>query len=102
MIKVALPKAARALLGIGQCRQADASALSLPIIQRMEASDRKLRSIVDSLAKPIDVLLGRGVQGERVGTLSEGIRGGVRMKARFSAVGATGRKAGGLEREPNA
>jgi hypothetical protein len=74
----------------------------LPIIQRMEASDSQLRDIVDSLAKAIDVLLGRGVQAERVGTLSEGIRGGVRMKARFFAVGATGRKAGGLDWQRNA
>ena len=51
MITAAQMRAARALLGIDQRRLAALSGLSLPTIQRMEASDGVVRGNVDSLMK---------------------------------------------------
>jgi hypothetical protein len=49
MITAAQLRAARALLGIDQRELAQRSGLSLPTIQRMEASDGVVRGNVDSL-----------------------------------------------------
>ena len=49
MITSAQLRAARALLGIDQRRLADLSGLSVPTIQRMEASDGVVRATVDTL-----------------------------------------------------
>ena len=51
MITAPQLRAARALLGIDQRKLADLSGLSLPTIQRMEASDGVIRGNVDSLMK---------------------------------------------------
>ena len=48
MITAAQMRAARALLGIDQKELAELSGLSLPTIQRMEASDGVVRGTVDS------------------------------------------------------
>ena len=48
MITAAQMRAARALLGIDQRELAERSGLSLPTIQRMEASDGVIRGNVDS------------------------------------------------------
>ena len=59
-------RAARALLGIDQRQLAERSGLSLPTIQRMEASDGVIRGNVDSLMKVVDALRddGEGSQGD--------------------------------------
>ena len=49
-------RAARALLGFDQRALAKAAGLSLPTIQRMEASDGVVRGNVDSLMKLVDAL----------------------------------------------
>ena len=49
-------RAARALLGLDQRQRAEQSGLSLPTIQRMEASDGVIRGNVDSLMKLIGAL----------------------------------------------
>ena len=49
-------RAARALLGLDQKTLAELSGVSLPTIQRMEASGGNVRGIVDSLTKVIDAL----------------------------------------------
>ena len=49
MITAAQLRAARALLGIDQRELAAQAGLSLPTIQRMEASDGVIRGNVDSL-----------------------------------------------------
>jgi transcriptional regulator with XRE-family HTH domain len=49
-------RASRALLGIDQRTLAEAAGLSLPTIQRMEASDGVVRGNVDSLMKLIAAL----------------------------------------------
>ena len=51
MITAAQIKAARALLGMDQRTLAEAAGLSLPTIQRMEASEGTVRGNVDSLVK---------------------------------------------------
>ena len=56
MITAGQMRAARGLLGIDQRRLAELSGLSLPTIQRMEASDGVVRGNVDSLMKLIDAL----------------------------------------------
>ena len=56
MITAAQLRAARALLGVDQRRLAELSGLSVPTIQRMEASEGVIRGNVDSLMKLIDAL----------------------------------------------
>ena len=80
MITAAQMRAARALLGIDQRELAERASLSLPTIQRMEASDGVVRGNVDSLMKLVDALVANGIEliGEGV-TSSKGGRG-VRLK----------------------
>ena len=56
MITAAQLRAARVLLGIDQRRLAELSGLSVPTIQRMEASETMVRGNVDSLVKLITAL----------------------------------------------
>ena len=55
-------RAARALLDIDQRKLADLSGLSLPTIQRMEASDDIVRGNVDSLMKLVTALDKAGIE----------------------------------------
>lgn len=55
-------RAARALLGIDQKTLADMAGVSLPTIQRMEASDGTVRGIVETLTKVIEALNEAGVE----------------------------------------
>lgn len=81
MITAAQLKAARALLGIDQRRLAEASGLSLPTIQRMEASDGNVRGNVDSLVKVIDALNALGIEVIGAESASQSGGRGVRLKA---------------------
>jgi transcriptional regulator with XRE-family HTH domain len=54
-------RAARALLGIDQKALATMSGVSLPTIQRMEASDGTVRGTVETLTKVIEALNTAGV-----------------------------------------
>ena len=69
MITAAQLRAARALLGIDQRELARRSGLSLPTIQRMEASDGVVRGTVESLMKLVDALAANGIEliGEEIG-----------------------------------
>lgn len=80
MITAAQLKAARALLGMDQRMLAEAADLSLPTIQRMEASDGNIRGNVDSLVKLIAALDAAGVELIGEGAVSEGGGRGVRLK----------------------
>lgn len=81
MITSAQMRAARALLGIDQKRLAELSGLSVPTIQRMEASDGNVRGVVDSLTKVVQALDLAGVDLIGEGAASpEGGRG-VRLKS---------------------
>lgn len=61
---------------------AEASGLSLPTIQRMEASEGVIRGNVDSLMKLIAALEATGVELIGEGAASEKGGRGVRLKAR--------------------
>ena len=80
MITAAQLKAARALLGMDQRTLAEAADLSLPTIQRMEASDGTIRGNVDSLVKLIAALDAAGVELIGEGAASKGGGRGVRLK----------------------
>ena len=62
MITAAQLRAARALAGLDQRQLAEAAGLSVPTIQRMEASDGVVRGNVDSLTKLITALDAAGVE----------------------------------------
>jgi transcriptional regulator with XRE-family HTH domain len=62
MITASQLRAARALAGLDQRRLAELSGLSLPTIQRMEASDGVVRGVVDSLVKVIAAIETAGVE----------------------------------------
>lgn len=80
MITAAQLRAARALLGIDQRRLADLSGLSVPTIQRMEASDGTIRGNVDSLVKLIAALDAAGIELIGEGAVSQSGGRGVRLK----------------------
>jgi transcriptional regulator with XRE-family HTH domain len=73
-------RAARALAGLDQRGLAEASRLSLPTIQRMEASEGVIRGNVESLMKLIAALERAGVELINEGAVSESGGRGVRMK----------------------
>jgi transcriptional regulator with XRE-family HTH domain len=73
-------RAARALLGIDQRELAQRSGLSLPTIQRMEASEGVIRGNVDSLMKLIDALVAGGIELIGEGAASHDGGRGVRLK----------------------
>jgi predicted transcriptional regulator len=55
-------RAGRALLGIDQRRLAALAGVSLPTIQRMEASDGTVRGVVDSLTKVVAAFEAAGLE----------------------------------------
>jgi predicted transcriptional regulator len=74
-------RAARALLGMDQRRLAEAAGVSLPTIQRMEASNGQVRGNVESLVKVVEALERAGVELITEGATSNGGGRGVRLKA---------------------
>ncbi|MGA7803712.1 helix-turn-helix domain-containing protein [Bradyrhizobium sp.] len=89
MITAAQSRAARALLGIDQRRLAKLSGLSLPTIQRMEASETMVRGNVDSLVKLISALEAAGIELIDDGAVSHSLGRGVRLKVvRMKAAGS--------------
>lgn len=85
MITAAQLRAARALLGIDQRALAELSGLSVPTIQRMEASEAVIRGNVDSLMKLVAALDAAGIEliGEDVVSSSGGR--GVRLKSKLDS-----------------
>lgn len=82
LITAAQIRAARALLGIDQRQLAEVARLSIPTIQRMEASTgTQVRGNVESLTKVVNALetAGIGLIGERA--VSSGGGRGVRLKS---------------------
>lgn len=80
MITSGQMRAARALLGIDQRELAKRAHLSLPTIQRMEASGGVVRGNVDSLMKLIDALAINGIELIGEGGASASGGRGVRLK----------------------
>jgi len=81
MITAGQMRAARAMLGIDQRELAGLSGLSLPTIQRMEASDGVVRGNVDSLVKLVEALQDAGIELIAEGTTSSQGGRGVRLNA---------------------
>ena len=80
MITAAQLRAARALLGIDQRKLAEQSGLSLPTIQRMEASEGVVRGNVDSLMKLAGALDAAGIELISDNAASNSGGRGVRLK----------------------
>ena len=80
MFTAAQIRAARALRGIDQKTLAEMSGLSVPTIQRMEASDGVIRGNVDSLMKLIGALDAAGLELIGEGQASQGGGRGVRLR----------------------
>ena len=87
MITAPQMRAARALLGIDQKRLAELSGLSLPTIQRMEASEGVIRGNVDSLMKLVAAIETGGVELIGEGAASAGGGRGVRLRERAAPAG---------------
>ena len=80
MLTPAQLRAARALLGIDQRTLAERAGVSLPTIQRMEASDGYVRGVVDTLTKVIDALEREGIELIAENSVSSGGGRGVRLR----------------------
>jgi predicted transcriptional regulator len=91
MMTAAQMRAARALAGIDQKTLAAMSGVSLPTIQRMEASDGVVRSNVDTLVKVIEALGQAGIELVGDDQPSPGGGRGVRLKAAAPRPGEAGR-----------
>ena len=81
MITSGQMRAARALLGIDQRELAQRCRLSLPTIQRMEASDGVVRGNVDSLMKLVQALGAAGIELIGEGAASHNGGRGVRLRS---------------------
>ena len=82
MLTAAQLKAARALVGMEQKALSQASGVSLPTIQRMEASNGTVRGVIESLTKVMAALEAAGVEFINVGASSSGGGHGVRLRRR--------------------
>ena len=80
-------RAARALLAMDQRTLADLSGVSLPTIQRMEASDGVVRGTVETLTKVIEALNRAGV--DLIGDDARSDAGGRGVRLRQSPRPAT-------------
>ena len=79
------------MLGIDQRMLAELSGLSLPTIQRMEASDGVIRGNVDSLMKLVAALEAAGIELIAEGAVSEGRGRGIRLTRAEVATNIGGR-----------
>lgn len=101
MITAAQLRAARALLSLDQRKLAELSGLSVPTIQRMEASGGVIRGNVDSLMKLVAALDAAGIELIGEGAASSGGGGrGVRLKSAEPAKEERDRKIAGPEYGP--
>lgn len=80
MITAAQLRAARALLGIDQKTLAKLAGVSVPTIQRMEASTGNVRGVVESLTKVVDALNRAGIELIYDGAVSSEGGRGVRLR----------------------
>jgi transcriptional regulator with XRE-family HTH domain len=82
MITADQMRAARALLQVDQRQLAELSGLSLPTIQRMEASEGVIRGNIESLSKLISALNSAGIELINEGAVSQDGGRGVRLSRR--------------------
>ncbi|MBI5321249.1 helix-turn-helix transcriptional regulator [Bradyrhizobium sp.] len=95
MITSAQLRAARALLGLDQRQLAELSELSVPTIQRMEASDGVIRGNVDSLMKLIGALDKAGIELISDNAMSQGGGRGLRLRTTRASDPRQDKHAGG-------
>lgn len=86
MITAAQMRAGRALLGIDQQTLADLAGVSLPTVQRMEASQGHVRGVVDTLMKIVAAFDKAGIELIGENASSDGRGRGVRFKQVARAV----------------
>jgi predicted transcriptional regulator len=80
MITAAQLRAARAMLGIDQKTLAELAGVSVPTIQRMEASQGNVRGVIESLTRIVEALDRAGVEMIAEGAVSASGGRGVRLK----------------------
>jgi transcriptional regulator with XRE-family HTH domain len=80
LLTAAQMKAARALVGMEQRALAEASGVSLPTIQRMEASNGVVRGVIESLMKVMAALETAGIEFLNENAVSAGGGRGVRLR----------------------
>jgi len=90
MITSAQMRAARALAGIDQKTLAEKAGVSIPTIQRMEASEGNVRGVIETLIKVIEALNACGVELIGDGQSSERGGRGVRLIEPGSSGGSAG------------
>lgn len=90
MMTSAQLKAARALLGIDQKRLSELSGVSVPTIQRMEASGGTVRGVIESLTRVIEALDRAGVELIGEGAASPSGGRGLRLKSLPEPAGGSG------------
>ena len=82
MISAAQMRAARALLAIDQKQLAELAGVSLPTVQRMEASTGTVRGTIETLTKVVEAIEAAGVELINNEQPSQGRGRGVRLKER--------------------
>lgn len=87
MITAAQMRAARALAGIDQKTLARLAGVSVPTIQRMEASPGTVRGVIESLTRIVEALDRAGIELIGEGAVSAGGGRGVRLKTGAPAAG---------------
>lgn len=80
MLTAAQMRAARALVGMDQRALAEASGVSLPTIQRMEASNGVVRGVIETLMKVMGALEAAGIEFINEGAISSSGGRGVRLR----------------------
>jgi transcriptional regulator with XRE-family HTH domain len=80
MLTPAQLRAARALLGFDQRTLAERAGVSLPTIQRMEASDGYVRGVVETLSRVVAALEREGIELIGENSVSPGGGRGVRLR----------------------
>lgn len=100
MITAQQIRAARALLGFDQKQLAELAGVSLPTIQRMEASQGQVRGTVDTLVKLIGALESTGIEIIGEHAPSAGLGRGVRLRETAAGV-SSGNEASLLYDRPN-
>src|SRR5580658_10167928 len=80
MLTPAQLRAARALLGLDQRALAERAGVSLPTIQRMEASDGYVRGVVETLTRVVAALEREGIELISENSVSTGGGRGVRLR----------------------
>ena len=80
------------MLRIDQRKLAELSGLSVPTIQRMEASDGVIRGNVDSLVKLVEAISAAGAELIAEDAVSDSGGRGVRLKPQHSSQAGRGRR----------